>query len=1318
MGRLLAEYSPKAWKEKQGEISYKYDFLDRLVDTIHPDGSHERILRDGEGNILKEIHPNAYQEEVDDGEGIRYEYDSDYNKIRIRYPDGGCERFFYDAEGNRIKHILSEYYDEQKDDGVGYEYAYDQAGRLEKVIDPNGEIETSYTYDLLDHVTSKTDAFGKTTYYQYDRRGNLLTVLTPAKEIEKQEEESSDSSKIQSIEEQKISLYEKKENNKFLYEKVSFVYNEKNRITKEIRHSDLFDKQGALVEVEEHQKDLCISYTYDNRDRVTLVEDGQGATLKLRYDSRGNLIYEEKAISETVKQVLHYTYDKDNNLIEQKEELDSGLPAREGEKKLAITKYSYDENGNRTKIVTPEGYQILREYDNRDRLITERTIDKQHGIDRTIEISYDFASNITKVVQKGKETDSFELTYDYDLKDRIINVKDCLGAVYQYEYDKNDRTVKEVYPQATIYDESGKEGTSFKNTTGFSNQNSYHYLYDYKNNLLVTKDSEGHVLEENEYRIDGELLRQKTNNGNEISYTYGIHDEPTAIHTTRSRKQEKTAQSYEYDSKGRIVGVKDGNQNRTGYQNDLWGKIEKIYTAEGGTEQYTYDYAGNVTSSTDANGNTITYRFNSQGNVCEVIDQDGNSDKFYYDREGRQVLHINRNGEEVKTTYNVDGNPVLEIGKNQVGETVVTRSWDYDSLGRVSNAKSGNFIYSYEYQADGKLRKKTSSGKTLLSCTYYANGSLRSLTDNFGKTSHYFYDYKGNLSSIEDDEGETLVQYQHTIDGRLKEIQYQNGIHTSYEYDTDGNISRLSTRTKEKNPLCDFAYEYDLNGNRIAKVGVSLALKDDKENFEILDTRIYYQYDSMNRLLEESYYEDKSEEKIQYEYDFCGNRLSKRQWKKQGTLDTDFKTEQAWYNQKNQLIKRQSEKETIFYTYDKQGNTIQEIGGQCDWTYAYNPFGQQIRSENTSGYFQENFYDGEYLRAGVKKQGTSSKFLYYQGELLSEITKKQGEKTGNRLILGYGVVASEELHFQSHRQGRNNVPLNVNKHSFGFYHLDEQNSTAFITGKNQEIQNFYQYDAFGNIRKEKETLHNRIFYTGQQYDHESNQYYLRARYYNPTLGRFTQEDVYRGDGLNLYDYCKGNPVVWYDSSGYAGKRDEYLGKTLPMDSKGGRIVLDRAFEDKKLFIDKIKDQELKERIEKQGFYKVRITKELKEQIEFIDSAGKRQKLSNANMSHKNTNGHKDAVTMWNDDLYQYGPKSPAGRAYMKNPDNYYLDSDHENKKAGQKILDRKTGKKATYREPLTPAKKVTKTILEKFKYPGYDEKEEKKSNKYNCKKKV
>ncbi len=43
---------------------------------------------------------------------------------------------------------------------------------------------------------------------------------------------------------------------------------------------------------------------------------------------------------------------------------------------------------------------------------------------------------------------------------------------------------------------------------------------------------------------------------------------------------------------------------------------------------------------------------------------------------------------------------------------------------------------------------------------------------------------------------------------------------------------------------------------------------------------------------------------------------------------------------------------------------------------------------------------------------------------------------------------------------------------------------------------------------------------------------MRARFYNPTIGRFTQEDVYRDDGLNLYAYVINNPLLWVDPSGY------------------------------------------------------------------------------------------------------------------------------------------------------------------------------------------
>lgn len=90
----------------------------------------------------------------------------------------------------------------------------------------------------------------------------------------------------------------------------------------------------------------------------------------------------------------------------------------------------------------------------------------------------------------------------------------------------------------------------------------------------------------------------------------------------------------------------------------------------------------------------------------------------------------------------------------------------------------------------------------------------------------------------------------------------------------------------------------------------------------------------------------------------------------------------------------------------------------------------------------------------------------------------------------------------------------------------------YITGGKGEVENAYAYDAFGNLRGRAGELQNRILYTGQQYDQELGRYYLRARYYNPTIGRFTQEDVYRSDGLNLYAYCANNPVTYYDPSSY------------------------------------------------------------------------------------------------------------------------------------------------------------------------------------------
>jgi len=71
-------------------------------------------------------------------------------------------------------------------------------------------------------------------------------------------------------------------------------------------------------------------------------------------------------------------------------------------------------------------------------------------------------------------------------------------------------------------------------------------------------------------------------------------------------------------------------------------------------------------------------------------------------------------------------------------------------------------------------------------------------------------------------------------------------------------------------------------------------------------------------------------------------------------------------------------------------------------------------------------------------------------------------------------------------------------------------------------------------------------YAGYIYDEEITLYNLKARYYDAGIARFLQEDTYLGDkndplSLNLYTYCKNEPLKYYDPTGHAPLSDaQYL----------------------------------------------------------------------------------------------------------------------------------------------------------------------------------
>ncbi len=97
------------------------------------------------------------------------------------------------------------------------------------------------------------------------------------------------------------------------------------------------------------------------------------------------------------------------------------------------------------------------------------------------------------------------------------------------------------------------------------------------------------------------------------------------------------------------------------------------------------------------------------------------------------------------------------------------------------------------------------------------------------------------------------------------------------------------------------------------------------------------------------------------------------------------------------------------------------------------------------------------------------------------------------------------------------------------HHANRQSSI-----RNHQSEAVYEYDVYGQPGAADPDHPNPFAFTGRRFDPETGLYYYRARYYNPTLGRFLQTDpIGYGDGMNMYAYCGNGPVNAVDALGTA-----------------------------------------------------------------------------------------------------------------------------------------------------------------------------------------
>ena len=509
------------------------------------------------------------------------------------------------------------------------------------------------------------------------------------------------------------------------------------------------------------------------------------------------------------------------------------------------------------------------------------------------------------------------------------------------------------------------------------------------------------------------------------------------------------------------------------------GQLAVITDANGHETRYEYDARGNLTKETDALGNAICYAYSEDGFLLEKTDAAGNRSEYSYDGNGSLIFEDHSDGAILTNSY-------LSTMKKTVtaDEDGETTYW-FDAFGHVISVEypDGDMV-TYGYDPEGRLIRLT-----------YPEGN--SVT--------YAYNDRGFLSKVIGLDGrETLYEYDE-LGRRVKTTH--SGRTITYEFDRRGDLIREVISGGENLTI---AYQYDENHQLVRE---SMSDGTTTKTAE-------YQYDSLGQLV--SFRQEGYEE--HYAYDPVGNMLSKQ------AGDTLYRME---YNAANQLVRMESPEGSVQYTYDANGNLIQKEGD--GWTESYEYDGRNCLTYHAAsdGTWQEYHYDTlgilqEKMVAGSAESRTTRyrhDFSREAYEVIAECTDTgEGEEArvyeyGLERIAGYSSpdADGDKTEYLYHARGSVIKELRYTDHwLYTSQESIEKSYTPFGEALEEEVSGFG--------------------YMGEAYDAEAGSINLRARHYEPSLGRFNQKDVLAGDmnvplSLNRYVYVRNDGVNYSDPTG-------------------------------------------------------------------------------------------------------------------------------------------------------------------------------------------
>jgi RHS repeat-associated protein len=1115
------------YDEKTGSLleTFVTDELDHIISQTkfdyHPDGNLKEV-RDAEGQTVSSFKYNQFGDltESTDASGVtRYFVYDDFGNQTLSYvhwedpADLGnvvdktiVTRTIYDEEG-RVT--------ETHQYTVGGPQFYSNANDLDSVPP---DWTTLTEYDDAGRVDRSVDRFGTETRNFYDVRGNLLETRTASKHaggpdtwVVSRTSYDNNGRAVYTVDPYAEDTLGDTPGTQTIYDALGRIVETRRygSVTIQLQtHLDVLKQQVGSVTASNL---LSTSKSYFNSaGQLWKNVDNEGTpdalTTWFRFDTAGRQTYVIQVIDLNQNGTPEFTADGD------------GIPISGAE--ALITKTDYDAVGRQSIVTDAAGRSTLSVYDELGRVI--KTVFDDGTVTET---RYNkLGQREAAIAQYDPDAppadfDSITTTYEYDTAGR-------LSAVNLPEIDNPLNPGEKVRPRTE-------------------------YRYDsYGNQTDITT---------NAYRkADGTVVYLKKDvNGNDVpAATYNVGT------TTRFTYDHLGRQTSRTLPLGVINGI--GFTERMVYNDTRLAALTTPGTSVGlGQLEYTVDFEGRVT----------THRYDNT-----ALGAGRQIGKYYYNSEtdylnDRADGTLNAPAQKITYKYDALGR-LVESEDSEFGSgTAAQTKQKYDAEGRVTQIASPQGFINYGYDNLGRLVRTwtstTDSGATAITETVYTYDPLGRLkTVDVVKRNtqvvtevptEYRYDKVGNLDQVESPTtgSPVIADYQYDTLNRVDLLQH---------YKDNGDNSYGAGDTL----LAEYDYTVRADGKRTKVVE-----KIDLNGGGLDTTTIDWAYDALGRLIGEAYDSDIDnlmDYIAQYRYDLASNRKEHNvdrqptaqafsDYRANGVFPTAFDEETDYiYDSNDRLLVEQLDNDAdpqvdVTTTYEYGGPT--NLGAQQTkktlaelsetHTYQYNVLGRMSQSTVVKpGTTTVNTY--KYSTDGIRvvqteqvNGGTPSTTIFHI-DPHNHTGHAQVVEEGLDDVSGDGKLQWNEVD-KSYAFGHDVLSQATSATLVQYLVYDGHGSTRALIDTSGALINGqrYAYDAYGNMLAGNglasiTSAQTRLLYSGEWTVASTALQNLRARWYDPRVGRFPTLDPISGSmedpqSLHKYLYTTGDPILFADPTG-------------------------------------------------------------------------------------------------------------------------------------------------------------------------------------------